>query len=787
MYHDEQKLVIEELKTTQKDLVRFIEENIKQHRLQAFLYALMFLENFSEKVKVVTIKVVYFQQDTKKELIKEEDYFLDDVIAEATKALSNYESYIKQYLHHLTLRNIYLDKLEFPFNFRKDQHRFAGLVYRNLMKNKTAGFQAPTGCGKSISTLFPALKTMKNKGLGKIFYLSGKNSGKTSAFEAIEQLSGGKSNPLRAIILGSKEIFCLNQTASCIPLECVYASNYYAKRKKVFEDVLLSESLYNQKKITSLGKKYEICPFELSLDLSLLCDVIICDYNHVFHPRAMLKRYFGNIRIKPLEKNLTKNKNFDNEEIVPDDDFAAEEDFSPLLISQEITHKYVFLIDEAHNLIERSQNIYSSELLFSQIDNALIKLGKKNAGKLRSSFEDLKDYFTAFKIKYLHQDLREDLKETLFEFSTFEADEGFSEKQQGNKEWQVFTAKRKPYNLLQRIFYFNDYLEKYLVKKYKNGTLDLEKDSYILDLYFNLLEFERISQLFGDNYLALVSFQKKNKTQCDLKLNLLCLDASYFLKKFYQSAQGVVLFSATMLPEDFIYRFLALPAENPLYYIKSPFDYNNCEFKINSSYDLRYKERDKNCKALAQFLHEYFSDSEAKFKEGTILIFFNSYTFMSKVLAEYDFDKTSEVKKELIVQQRDFNKNDKDQFLKNIGQLSGKIKVVFAVLGSIFSEGIDIKGNVVKSVIIIGTGLPGLSIERNLQLEYFNDELKSRFKAFDYCYTYPGIVKVLQAAGRLIRSENDRGEVVLIDKRYSSWKYFRILEKYIPFKVSINS
>lgn len=663
--------VIDEIKSTVVPLEEYYESQKEWHLGQAKCYALMYAHQ--KGYGSVSIKLTYIHQIDKSTLVKTFDYLTSELERDIDNLLKEYVDFFKIIFEKKIKRNESAKTLEFPFsNFRDGQKELAKYTYGIAKKGGILFVEAPTGIGKTISTLFPSVKSFASSENDKIFYLTAKNSGKDMAFNAAKLLL---SNGLKAsaIEILAKDKVCFCPGKACNPDECPYAKDYYTKIRKIIKDSIINRNLFSTEDIIAIAQHNAICPFELSLDLSLYNDIIVCDYNYFFDPIVYLKRFFDS-------------------------------DASNVLI----------LVDEAHNLVPRARSMYSASFdsfTYKKVKHSLIHFEHK---KFKNAQKRMTKFFNQFndfpigetKIEMLS---RSDLK--------------------GIENYLVACSD---------------------INKNHHGVVTDE----FTDFYFELNKFFKLIDFYDDAFALFVS--KKNEKDC--RINLFCIDPSEHIKRTVNQVKGKIFFSATLSPTEYYIDVIGRYNFNPMLVLPSPFKKENLKLLVAPKVSTRYKNRQQTAPLVANYIKEFISH-----KVGNYLIYVPSYEYLDLILpylASDDF--------ELIVQEKDMSEDEKEQFLSCFVDSPKKTMLGIAVLGGAFSEGIDLEGERISGVAVVGVGLPQLCFERNLIKDYYD---KTKKKGYEYAYISPGINKVMQALGRVIRSEKDRGIALLIDDRYLTEEY----------------
>lgn len=671
-------MVIDEIKTTAAPVERLTEDFNPLHWAQAKCYAAFYCAD--NGLANVTVQLTYYQIDTDEIVRHRKKFAAAELEKFLTDTLHLYSPWAKLSSGWKALRDVSLQALKFPFaGYREGQYRLAGAVYRTITAKGRLFAGAPTGIGKTVSTLFPALKAM---GLGngeRIFYLTAKTITRQAAEDALArmQASSGDSLRLKAITLTAKDKICLLSERNCTPESCPYADGYYDRINAALYTFLQQHDRFTREDITAYAKENKLCPFELALDLTLFCDCIICDYNYLFDPVVNLQRFF-----------------------------AEGGDF-------------IFLVDEAHNLVDRSRDMYSASLKKSGFYAVKKALGK-TARKLGNALKKINDLF----IELRHQ---------------CEASETYQLVQQEYSE-----------DFIKGVIKFVAAAEDWL-DEHRDGELHAE----VLSLYFDARFFLKIAELYDEHFVTMISVFGS-----EINLRLLCLDASPFLDASMTLGRASVLFSATLSPVDYFIKTLGGGENAKRVFLKSPFPTENLCLLVADRISTRYADRAGTlpdvCKMIA---------AAVTAKQGNYIVFAPSYQYMQDVAGAFS-RRCPDIA--VHIQEPGMDEAAREQFLAWFEAERKETLVVFCVLGGIFSEGIDLTGERLIGAVIIGVGLPQIGPEQDALRDYY---AATQGMGFEYAYQFPGMNKVLQAAGRVIRTENDRGVVLLIDSRYSTGRY----------------
>ncbi|EOT44599.1 ATP-dependent DNA helicase [Enterococcus columbae] len=664
---------IDEIKTSAVHLEYLTAEELALFFAQAKLYAYIYAKE--KQLTEIFVQIRYYQVTDETIEVLRELFQFADLEAFYLATLERYEQWLDLALELKQKRDGSIEQLSFPFPaFRQGQRELAGQVYRALTHEKQLFTEAPTGTGKTLSTLFPALKALQNQQINSIFYLTAKTVTRQVAMNSLALL---QKNGLQARVveINAKEKICFQEKCICNPDACPFAKNYFQKRSEALWELLNGETLYfDQTTIQAIAQKHQLCPFEFSLDLSQWCDVIVADYNYLFDPQVYLRRFF-------------EGGTFDG--------YA--------------------LVDESHNLIHRAREMYSTSLSVEWIERFYQYL-PKSAKKHRSVIQRILDELTLL--------------------------DSTRQKQQVN---ELFTTDF-PESLVFKCYQWSEYFADYILEF--NQQTDEE---WILLLYFDLLHFLKIAEYFDDTYLFSID---------DRRIHFYCLDPAWFLNDKMKQLKGTVLFSATFSPIDYYQQLLGGNEDSLTYRLPSPFAQEHLQILVADYIKMDYQNRQSSIPEICQLIIQTF---EAK--RGNYMVFFPSFRFMDEVIQALPIDQ---LPFDLFIQERQMTAEAKEEFLAAFQP--NRAVVGFCVLGGMFSEGIDLKGEKLIGSIILSVGIPQINDQQEELKKYF---IKKGLPGYDYTYRLPGLNKVLQAAGRVIRSEEDYGVVILVDHRFASQTYMR--------------
>lgn len=675
---EENRVTIEEIKSTSMDLTSIPETGYPVHWAQAKFYAYIYSKK--EGLEAINVQLTYYQIASEEVLRLCQSFTTEELEIFVMDVLSQYAPFAELKNRHIQARNESIRQLAFPFeHYRQGQRKLAGAVYKTIIDKKNLFAMAPTGIGKTISTTFPAIKAIGEGHIGKVFYLTAKTITRQAAEEAF-QLMKLKGLCLNSVTITAKDKACFKEETICQKDYCEFANGYYDRLNAALIDIFQNEQSIDRTKIESYARKHTICPFEFSIDLSYVADVVICDYNYIFDPKVSLKRLFED------QKKET-----------------------------------CLLVDEAHNLVDRAREMYSAEIFKSPFLTLKKGYQAKNLSLSRAA-KGINDFLLAIK------------KEV-----------------QSNENSIMETISNE---LLDRLEVFKSEAEIELLLQAGGNT-----DEILLESYFLVQNFLRIHKLYNERFISYLEIAKS-----EVRLKIFCLDPSHQLNQMSKGYRSLVYFSATLSPIDYYQNLLGAKEEDYLINIPSPFNSDQTEFHIEPL-STRYKDRER---TKGQIVH--LLSSLLKNRKGNYLIFFPSYQYMMTVYDAFSAENHQNIN--VLLQAQGMSEIEREEFLATFQPNYEGTLVGFAVLGGIFSEGIDLKGDRLNGVIVVGVGLPQIGLERDLIKDYFQKVGKN---GYDYSYVYPGINKVLQAGGRLIRSEEDKGLIILIDDRFLQAKYQNLL------------
>lgn len=705
---------VDEIKCMYLD-VKELEEPFAIHLAQAKCYAYILAD--AKSLASVGVRMTYVNLETEDVKRFRTDFNFAELEDWFLEVARSYHRWASWQLRHIKERDESMANLNFPFPYRPGQKGLAATVYATLRDAGNLMLMAPTGVGKTMSCLFPAVRALGQGRGDRIFYLTGKNETLSAPAEALGILTG-KGLDIRAIRILSKEKICPLSEPSCNPDDCPYAKGHFDRvNDAVFELLDAGGScVADSGVIMRQAEKWRVCPFEMELDVSSWCDVILCDYNYVFDPDAQLRRFFG----------------------------------------EDVKGDYIFLIDEAHNLVDRGREMYSAELRKTHV-LAAKRLAKDGAPKIARALARVNQCLLQVK-------------------------HDCAEHPDGNTAGIPFhvlggMAPAEGFGSLDRLLAAMLRLCGEMQTFYKESE-NAELKEKLLDFYFEVRTFVSVADYLDDTYIAYAETgaageegrgaKRDALPASELLLKLLCVNPARRLGNALAHGRSAVFFSATLLPAAYYRRMLTTGDDVPAVYAPSPFDRTRRRILIGTDVSTKYTARGKD---MYRRIARYISVT-ARAKCGNYLIFFPSYKMMRDVCRVYrqEFDSPDV---NYVCQSYGMSETDREIFMENFYEDPAVSLVAFAVMGGMFSEGIDLAGTKLIGAVVVGTGIPQVSNEREILKRYYDnppeeDPAENAEPAgFDYAYRYPGMNKVLQAAGRVIRTQTDRGVIVLLDSRFA--------------------
>ncbi|MCR5144319.1 MAG: ATP-dependent DNA helicase [Lachnospiraceae bacterium] len=670
-------VTVDEIKGMYKD-VKKMKKPIEVHLAQAKVYAFIFgIQNNLKNIKVHMTYVNMYNEEINS-FVEECDF--ETLEQWFLNLVQEYRKWADYLFDHRLKRQKSIKQLTFPYEFRLGQKKTIADVYTAMIRNKTMFLQAPTGTGKTLATIYPAVQAVGQGYTDKIFYLTAKASTGLVALEAFNLLND-RGYEGKTIVITAKDKMCPLEERHCNPVDCPYAKGHFDRVNDAVYDFLLQDGTYDRDRIIDWAKERRVCPFEFCLDVSSWVDNIICDYNYVFDPHVYLKRFFG----------------------------------------EGLTGDYIYLVDEAHNMVDRARSMYSATIVKEEVLQAkkLLKpYSEKAAGRLDRCNKDL--------LVYKRQ----------------------CENMIRLEECEIFL-----FSLINAAAAIDELLEK---------DVEIEEREVILDFYFKMRNFIELSDSMDEHYRIYCDYRENG----DFQINLYCVDPSVQLQERLDRANCCIYFSATLLPIQY-YRPL-LCHDLDVYSVCTPsvFDSKKRLLTIAEDVTTKYTKRGRDeYEKYSNYIEEIASQ-----KKGNYMVFFPSYKVMEEV-GEL-FEKVWGCKYDVIYQSSGMTESEREAFLTEFYEGRDKTLLGFCVMGGIFAEGIDLTNERLIGSIIVGVALPQVCNEMEVIKDYFEENGRD---GFSFAYLYPGLNKVVQAAGRVIRTTEDRGIIALLDERFKTNYYNRYL------------
>ncbi len=704
----ESEIIVEEIKTTYTPVADLQPGQYPIHEAQLKLYLYFLMAQHPDLQ--ITGKLTYLNLDD----LTERSFPLNispEAGAEFFLSLADaFLAHRQGYDQWRGVRNDSIAKLWFPFQEpRPGQNQLMDMVSLALEQERDLFAEAATGIGKTIAVLYPVLKRLaESSRFNQIFFLTAKTAGKEILRKTLVSIMR-QGLRLRTVFIEAKSRVCLAAELKCHPQNCIYANDYYAKVKRIIPEILEKE-LITPELIMEYAKENLVCPFELSLDLSLQTDLIVCDYNYVFDPGVYLRRFF-----------LHSGRN-----------------------------DFLFLVDEAHNLVPRGREMYSAALSQRELAQLRILIGRSEP-KADAACANLEEFFQL---------------------------------------WQnELQAEGRPGTLLAGLpDLFLPALERLaaLLELYLKQPLAPKLRDRVQEFYFNLVAFTRVVTLINQDYSIYVKQEEdsgqtnggrsnnpeesEEERQKWIYLRLFCLNPGPFLRQRLDKGRSTVFFSATLSPVDYFQELLGGGPDYLQIRLTSPFPQETRLYFHVPGIDTRYRLRNHTAGILARCIFDLVTAHT-----GNYLIFFPSYSYLNTILTCIKPLLTGKAR--LYIQSSSMNETSKKEFLQRVTDTAAAVKnnqsnVGLAVLGGIFGEGIDLPGEQLIGVMIVGPGLPMVNDEQELVRRYFDER---NGQGFLFAYLIPGLIRVIQAAGRVFRTPDDKGVVLLVDDRYLQENYRELL------------
>ena len=688
IFEEDGIVTIDEIKGMYMDLER-LTEPVAVHMAQAMCYGYFYC--CDRDLDGVRIQLTYCNLETEEIRRFHEDRSKEELEAWFRSVIHEYFKWARYLCHHELQRNQSISGLEFPFPYREGQRDLAVAVYKTISRKKRLFIQAPTGIGKTLSTIFPAVQAMGAGKASKVFYLTAKTITRTVAEEAFRILRS-RGLVFTAVTITAKEKLCPMEKTECNPEACPYAKGHFDRVNEAVFDILHLEQEMDRETVLRYAEKYRVCPFEFCLDISSWTDGIICDYNYVFDPNVRLKRYFAD---------------------------GASGD-------------YLFLVDEAHNLVSRAREMYSASV-YKEDFLEVKRIIKGKSPRLERQLDRCNKLLLSMKRECGDWQLLEDVT-------------GLAA------------------GIMTAFSYMETFMEEFP---------EFPERETVLDFYFCLRDFLNIYEELDGHY----QIYEENREDGSFLVRLFCVDPSRLLSRCMDQGASTILFSATLLPVRYYKTLLSGNQEDYAVYVNSPFPEENRLLMVAEDVSSRYTRRSPSeYRKVADYIR-IVTES----RPGNYMVFFPSYQYMGEI---EEILEEEPLEADLLVQGQGMGEAEKTEFLEEFEKERSHSLAAFCVMGGVFSEGIDLKEERLIGVIVVGTGLPMVCVEQEVLKGYFDE---TEEKGFDFSYQYPGMNKVLQAAGRVIRTPEDRGVILLLDDRFlrrdhlelfpREWERFQVVNR----------
>ena len=688
IFEEDGIVTIDEIKGVYMDLER-LTEPVAVHMAQAMCYGYFYC--CDRDLDGVRIQLIYCNLETEEIRRFHEDRSKEELEAWFRSVIHEYFKWARYLCHHELQRNQSISGLEFPFPYREGQRDLAVAVYKTISRKKRLFIQAPTGIGKTLSTIFPAVQAMGAGKASKVFYLTAKTITRTVAEEAFRILRS-RGLVFTAVTITAKEKLCPMEKTECNPEACPYAKGHFDRVNEAVFDILHLEQEMDRETVLIYAEKYRVCPFEFCLDISSWTDGIICDYNYVFDPNVRLKRYFAD---------------------------GASGD-------------YLFLVDEAHNLVSRAREMYSASV-YKEDFLEVKRIIKGKSPRLERQLDRCNKLLLSMKRECGDWQLLEDVT-------------GLAA------------------GIMTAFSYMETFMEEFP---------EFPERETVLDFYFCLRDFLNVYEELDGHY----RIYEENREDGSFLVRLFCVDPSRLLSRCMDQGASTILFSATLLPVRYYKTLLSGNQEDYAVYVNSPFPEENRLLMVAEDVSSRYTRRSPSeYRKVADYIRIVTQS-----RPGNYMVFFPSYQYMGEI---EEILEEEPLKADLLVQGQGMGEAEKAEFLEEFEKERSHSLAAFCVMGGVFSEGIDLKEERLIGVIVVGTGLPMVCVEQEVLKGYFDE---TEEKGFDFSYQYPGMNKVLQAAGRVIRTPGDRGVILLLDDRFlrrdhlelfpREWEHFQVVNR----------
>ena len=691
-------VTIDEIKCIYMDVSR-LEEPDPVHLAQALCYGWFY--STQNELETIGIQITYCNIETEEIRRFKEARSFEELKAWFEGLIHEYVKWARYLYHHGIRRQECLKELPFPYPYREGQKELAGNVYRSIARKRNLFIQAPTGVGKTLSTIYPSLKAMGEGHGEKLFYLTAKTITRSVAEEAFSILRREGNLYFNTVTITAKEKLCVMEKPDCNPQACPRAKGHYDRVNDAVYEIIQEVDGITRDKVLEYARRYQVCPFEFCLDITNWVDGIICDYNYVFDPNVRLKRYFD---------------------------------------QGEPGQGYLFLVDEAHNLVPRAREMYSASLIKEDVllTKRILKT-QTGSGKVIAQLDKCNQRFLELKRSY-------------------GVDEGGRRTVLGSTYELLPDVNALALNLMTM---FGE------LETFMNENIEFPDRDLVLEFYFAVRDFLYVYDRLDEHY----RIYDQILTDGSFMVKLLCINPAANLKECLDKGVSTLFFSATLLPIQYYKELLSGNQEEYAVYAKSPFPQENRMVLAASDVSSRYSRRGPSeYEKIVDYICRVVEG-----KKGNYMVFCPSYQYLHAI---EDILAAREASGALSfiwnAQTNHMTEEDREAFLQSFEEERDCSMAALCVMGGIFSEGIDLKEERLIGAVIIGTGLPQVNTEQEILKEYFDEQGEH---GFDYAYQYPGMNKVMQAAGRVIRTIRDRGIIALLDDRFLRPEYVALFPR----------
>lgn len=748
-------ITIDEIKGMYLDVLK-LTEPFEIHLAQAKCYAYIWARQHG--LSDISVRMTYVGIEDRHIKLFNSDHTFEELEGWFRDLTDRYKPWALHIAGWTDTRRESVKKLEFPYEYRPGQRDLAADVYKTIYHRKKLFLEAPTGTGKTLAVLFPSIKATGEGLASYIFYMTAKNMGAKACADALELMRERGGLRFKSVHILGKERSCLNTVSHCNPDECLFARGHFDRVNEALYELLTSKDAFTREEIEKQSVKHQVCPYALARDLTEFSDCIICDYNYIFDPAVSLRHFFG---------------------------------------EGKKTGDYLFLIDEAHNLVERARDMYSASLslrrlgyvsgLIRGIDRKLSRCLNVLIGQMEILADELTEagipkdgYMIVSDIGGVMEAagaLAGRFLELMQERRHRDGDsDSRGRRNKGDEDPGQLTLADTCPTVVNQESAGSESVEPGADQgEEKSGRKADRFSDEILEFYFDLLHFGDVCDRLDMRYRIYTERTESG----DMQLRLLCVDPSHNLSEYLAYGRATVFFSATLLPVSYYMDLLVGSRDDYTVYAFSVFDPDKLGVFVDTAVTSRYARRGpEEYRKIAIHIKEIVSC-----RKGNYMVFFPSYSFLEKVYEMFggltDNNRLYDTENagcdtegteagwpdagSVICQTAEMSEQDREDFLGRFAEGDNDGIIAFCVMGGLFAEGIDLTGEKLIGALIVGTGLPQISNERDILKKYFNDNGRD---GFDYSMKIPGMNKVLQAAGRVIRTEEDTGVIALLDERF---------------------